>query len=191
MHVVCAERLEQAQDLHVLAPPRPARACLHQPAKRRERIGQLPSGERRCLVQRSDLALNEGQIVERVEDHVLAFVGAWVAGDDLGVAADHHSVDVAAHPHLPIPVGDGDGVVVVVVAHQGLRTHLARGLMTGIERRARQRGHRLEVALQALRDALSVPAQHVALSLAAALLQIQVERLEARKARQRHHEVAP
>ena len=59
--------------------------------------------------------------------------------------------------------------------------------MTGIERRARQRGHRLEVALQALRDALSVPAQHVALSLAAALLQIQVERLEA----QRHHEVAP
>ena len=66
MHVVCAERLEQAQDLHVLAPSRPARTCLHQPAKRRERIGQLPSGERRCLVQRSDLALNEGQIVERV-----------------------------------------------------------------------------------------------------------------------------
>ena len=84
VHVVCAERLEQAQDLHVLAPSRPARTCLHQSAKRRERIGQLPSGERRCLVQRSDLALNEGQIVERVEDHVLAFVGAWVAGDDLG-----------------------------------------------------------------------------------------------------------
>ena len=84
-----------------------------------------------------------------------------MAGDDLGGAANHHSVDVAAHPHLPIPVGDGDGVVVVVVAHQGLRAHLARGLMTGIERRARQRGHRLEVALQALRDALSVPAQHV------------------------------
>ena len=44
--------------------------------------------------------------------------------------------------------------------------------MTGIERRARQRGHRLEVAFQALRDALSVPVQHVALSFAAALLQI-------------------
>ena len=39
--------------------------------------------------------------MERVEDRVLAFVGAWVAGDDLGAAADHHSVDVAAHSRLP------------------------------------------------------------------------------------------
>ena len=34
--------------------------------------------------------------MERVEDHVLAFVGAWVAGDDIGGAANHHSVDVTA-----------------------------------------------------------------------------------------------
>ena len=63
--------------------------------------------------------------------------------------------------------------------------------MTGIERRRRQRGHRLEVAFEALGDALAVPAKNVALALAAALLQVLVERLEARKARQRNHEVAP
>ena len=103
-----------------------------------------------------------------------------MAGDDLGAAPDHHSVDVAAHPHLPIPVGDGDGVVVVVVAETA-------NLASSIERRARQRG-RLEVALQALRDALSVPAQHVTLSLAAALRPLSASRLAAR---QRHHEVAP
>ena len=63
--------------------------------------------------------------------------------------------------------------------------------MTGIERRRRQRGHRLEVAFEALPDALAMPAKNVTLALAAALLQILVERLEACKARQRNHEVAP
>ena len=63
--------------------------------------------------------------------------------------------------------------------------------MTGIERRRRQRGHRLEVAFEALADALAMPAKNVALALAAALLQVLVERLEACKTRQRNHEVAP
>ena len=63
--------------------------------------------------------------------------------------------------------------------------------MTGIERRRRQRGHRLEVAFEALGDALAVPAKNVALAFAAALFQVLVERLEARKARQRNREVAP
>ena len=27
-----------------------------------------------------------------------------MADDDLGAAPDHHSLDVAAHPHLPMPV---------------------------------------------------------------------------------------
>ena len=88
-------------------------------------------------------------------------------------------------------VGDRDGVVVVPVAHQGLRAHLTGGLVTSIEWRRRQRGHRLEVAFEALADALAMPAKYVALALAAALLQILVECFEARKAWKRHHEVAP
>ena len=63
--------------------------------------------------------------------------------------------------------------------------------MAGIERRRRQRSHRLEVAFEALPDALAMPAKYVALALAAAPLQILVERFEARKVRQRDHEVAP
>ena len=63
--------------------------------------------------------------------------------------------------------------------------------MTGIEWRRRQRGHRLEVAFEALADALAVSAKNVALALAAALFQVLVERFEACKARQRNHEVAP
>ena len=55
--------------------------------------------------------------------------------------------------------------------------------MTGIERRRRQRGHRLEVAFEALADTLAMPEKNVALALAAAPLQILVERFEARKVR--------
>ena len=168
----------------------PARACLHQPAKGREPFGNLPSGERCRLVQGPDLALDERQVLQRVEDHVPALVRAPVAGDDVGAAPDHHPVDVATYPHPAIPVGDRDGIVVVAVAHQGLRAHLTGGLMTGVERRRRQRGHGLEVKLQALADALAVSAKNIALALAAAALQILVEHFEAHKARLRRHEVA-
>ena len=63
--------------------------------------------------------------------------------------------------------------------------------MAGIERRRGQRGHRLQIAFEALADALAMPTKNVALALAAAPLEILVERFEARKVRQRDHEVAP
>ena len=37
--------------------------------------------------------------------------------------------------------------------------------MTGVERRRRQRGHRLEVVFEALADALAVPARRIAKAL--------------------------
>ena len=135
VHVVQAECLEEPKDLHVLPASGPARTRLHQPAKGCERIGQLPTGERRRLVQRSDLALDERQVVQRVKDGVFALVGPAVAGDDLGAAPDHHLLDVGAHPHLVVSVGNRDGVVVGLEAHQRLRAHLTGGLMAGIERR--------------------------------------------------------
>ena len=75
VHVVQAERLQEPKDLHVLPAPGTPRARLHQPAKRRERIGQLPPRERRRLVQRCELALEERQVVQRVKDGVFALVG--------------------------------------------------------------------------------------------------------------------
>jgi len=63
--------------------------------------------------------------------------------------------------------------------------------MAGIERRRGQRGHRLQIAFEALACALAMPTKNVALALAAATLKILVERFEARKVRQRDHEVAP
>ena len=42
-----------------------------------------------------DLLLDQGQVMQRVEDQVLAVVGPAVPGDHLGPAADHHLIDVA------------------------------------------------------------------------------------------------
>jgi hypothetical protein len=40
------------------------------------------------LIERADFALEQRQVVPRVEDEVLAPVGARVPGDDLGPAGD-------------------------------------------------------------------------------------------------------
>ena len=92
LHFLEVKRLEEAKDLHVLAAPHPARARLHEPAKGVERLGQFPPDQRRRLVQRAELALEQRQIVQGVEDHVLAFVGAHRTGDDFACAADDHPV---------------------------------------------------------------------------------------------------
>src|SRR5271155_1300369 len=45
-----------------------------------EGLGQLPAGKRRGLVQRPCLLFEQRQIVQRVVDHRLAFIAAWMAG---------------------------------------------------------------------------------------------------------------
>ena len=71
MHLVEVERLQEVKDLHVLAASRPARARLHQPAKRVERLGQFPAGQRRRLVQRAEFLPEQRQIVQGVKHHAM------------------------------------------------------------------------------------------------------------------------
>ena len=69
--------------------------------------GRSPARQRRGLVEGADLLLDQGQVMQRVEDQVLAVVGPAVPGDHLGPAADHHLIDVAPDEHLTVAVGTG------------------------------------------------------------------------------------
>ena len=74
MQVIDVEGLEQTQDLHILAAPHLEHARLHQAAQSLELFGQLPFRQRRSLVQRIDLALDQRKVMDRVEDHILALI---------------------------------------------------------------------------------------------------------------------
>ena len=43
--------------------------------------------------------------MQRVENEVLALVGARMASDYLGPARDHHLLDIAADQHLAMTIG--------------------------------------------------------------------------------------
>ncbi len=79
--------------------------------------GRSPAPERGCVVEGADLALDERQVVQGIEDQVLTFIGSPVAGDDLAGTADHDSVHISPDQHLAIAIGHRDGIVVVPVAH--------------------------------------------------------------------------
>ena len=110
--VVDAEDLHQSQHLHELALALLAHAGFQQPAQGGELLRQLPAGERRGLVQRVGLLLDQRQVVQRIEHEVLALVGARMARDHLRAAGDHDLVHVAADQDLPVPVGRRHRVVV-------------------------------------------------------------------------------
>jgi hypothetical protein len=58
-----AERPQQAQDLDELALARLAQSSLEQPAQSGELLGQSPPDQWRRLIQRSDLSLQQRQVV--------------------------------------------------------------------------------------------------------------------------------
>jgi hypothetical protein len=94
--------------------------------------GSAQPRKRGGLIQGTDLALDERQVLERIEDQVLTLVRAGMAGDGLRAAADHHPVDVAADQDLAMAIGYRDGIVVAPVAHQRERTHPSRTLGPGV-----------------------------------------------------------
>ena len=65
----------------------------------REALRQLPAGQRRGLIQRTGLLLEQGQVVQRIEDDRLAFITAPVACDHFTATGDHHFVHVALDPY--------------------------------------------------------------------------------------------
>ena len=143
------ESLQEAQDLDVFALSGPrsipwAHARLQQTAERGEGLRQGPTTQRSGLVQGTDLALEQRQVMERVEDQILALVGARVAGDDLRAAADHDPIDITADQDLAVAPGfidlggDRHRVVVGSVAHQAERAGSTGLPVTGVVGRGRQ-----------------------------------------------------
>ena len=135
MKIVEAKALQQAQDLHVFAPSGLDHSCLHQAAQGRELGRQLPLGQRGRLIQGVDLLLDQRQVMDRIEDHVLAVVAARVPCHDLAAAANHDRADIAPDPDIAVATGDRDKVIIGLVAHQCLRTDPSGGLIAGVERR--------------------------------------------------------
>ena len=185
------ERLHQAQDLHELALALLAHARLEQAAQRGELLGQLPAGQRRGLVERVDLLLDQRQVMQRVEHEVLALVGARMASDHLRAASDHHLVHVTAHKHLAVTEARRHRVVVAPVAHQRQRGDARAKLLAGVVWRRQRLAQSGQIALQPLADGLVVATQAIAHALSAAVQKMGVQRREAVEHRDRHQEVAP
>ena len=67
------------------------------------------------MIQGIDLELNQGKVMDRIEDSVLARVAAWVSGNLLTPAANNDLVDIAADPDILMAIRDRNRVIVGVI----------------------------------------------------------------------------
>src|SRR3954468_14929768 len=129
--------------------------------------------------------------MQRVEDKVLALVGARMTRDHLGPAADHHLVDKAADQNLAVTVGGRYRIVGAAIAHQRQRADPAWLLLAGIGRRRRplmerrHLTHPRRIPPQPFADRLLVTAQAIADPAATTLEQLLVQRRETGRPRYR------
>ena len=106
------EGLHQPQHLHILAAAMLLEPGFEQTPQFGEAVRQLPTGEWSGLVQSPRLLFEQRQIVQRIEDHRLAFIAALVSCDDLAGAGNHHFVHEALHQNLTVSVLGWHRVVV-------------------------------------------------------------------------------
>jgi hypothetical protein len=76
--------------LHVLAAAVLLERGFEQTPQMREALRQLPDGQRSRLIQYPSLLFEQGQIVQRVEDHRLTFIATVMPGDEFTRTGDHH-----------------------------------------------------------------------------------------------------
>src|SRR5262249_29538545 len=90
-------------------PRLPMRASI-KPAGRRRRVANSSGRSQQwCrLVESADLVFEQRQVMQRIENEVLALVGASMPGDHLNPAGDHHLLDIIADQHLAVAVGGRD-----------------------------------------------------------------------------------
>ena len=86
-----------------------AQPGLQEPPQPEKLVWQRPPGQRRRLIERARLALQQGQVVQRIEDQLLTPVAATMTGDLLTPADDHDDVHVALHHHVAVAVGGCEG----------------------------------------------------------------------------------
>src|SRR3954462_11100280 len=120
------------QHLDELAFAAGGHACFDQATQRREFLGQGPADQWCRLFESADLAFAQSQVMQRVEDKALAFIGARMTGDHRGSTGDHHLMDIAADYHFPVAIGGRYRVVGAAIAHQRLRADPGRLLLAGV-----------------------------------------------------------
>ena len=157
-NILWLERFQQPQHLDKLSLAAIAPARLKQAAERGKLLGQFPTGQRRRLIERTDLALKQRQIVKRVEDEVFLLIRPGVPGDDVRTAGDHDLVDIAADQNLAVGIGRRHRVIGPPVAHQRQRADTAALLLARVIGCRRQRLERRQVAHQPFANRLSVTA---------------------------------
>ena len=84
------------------------------------------------LVERADLALEQRQIMQRVEHEIFPLIGAGMPGDDVSAAGNHHRVDITADQNFAMTVGGRHGIIGPAIAHQRQRTDPARLLLARV-----------------------------------------------------------
>jgi hypothetical protein len=82
----------------------------------RELFGQIPALQWRRLVEGTDLLLQKGQVVHRIEHHVGLLIRPNVSCDHLGPASNDDLMHIAADLNLMMGEGDRDGIIVAAVA---------------------------------------------------------------------------
>ena len=126
------EVFEQTQHLHVLALGGFPQPHFEQSSQAHQLFGQLPTREWRGLIQRVRLALQQGQVMQRIEDQLFALVTAPMPGDLFAAAADDHLIDVGLQHYFAVAVARRNRVVVGPIAHQRQRRHPRRALVTSV-----------------------------------------------------------
>src|SRR6266567_660229 len=188
-HVLEAEHLQQPQHLDELAFAAFGHARFDQAPQRGEFLGQVPADRWRRLVESADLAFEQSQVMQRVEDKALALIGTRMTGDHRGSTGDHHLMDIAADHHFPVAIGGRYRVVGAAIAHQRLRADPGRLLLAGVIGCWRQVLEGCQIPRQALANRLVVTAQPIGEPAATTLEQLLVQRREARRPRYRHQQV--
>ena len=127
-------RLQQPQHLDELALAAVAHAGFQQMAQVLEGLGQIPALQRRRLIERVGLGLDQREIMQRVgHEHAFA-VAARVPGDLASAAQDHDLVDKALHHDVLEAVAGRHRVVVGAVADQCGRRDPRRTLLARFQR---------------------------------------------------------
>mgnify|MGYP006201406015 CR=1 FL=1 len=74
----------------------------HQAAQGCEPFRQIPTGQRGGLIKGACLLLQQGQVVNRIKDHVFAIPAPWVAGNHLSTAANDDLIHIATKPDIKL-----------------------------------------------------------------------------------------
>jgi uncharacterized Zn-binding protein involved in type VI secretion len=99
---------------------------------------ELPTAVYRGMVQGGRAPLETVQIVQRIENFLMALITAWVLGHDALVCQHRHVSDVALHRHDAKCVSVRHTVAVIVEAHSLVLVNLGWSSDARVERTLRQ-----------------------------------------------------